>query len=55
HGTTTLFHCDICTSEFRRRHDLNRHKRTRHTNLRPYACTIAGQRFQEPMRLKKHL
>ena len=45
HNTERSFVCNDCGSAFRRSHDLKRHQRSLHTDVKPYGCQRCGKRF----------
>ena len=40
--TKKRFQCDICFSLFSARHSVSRHKQSRHSDVKPFQCTICG-------------
>ncbi|KAJ3077086.1 hypothetical protein HDU98_008518 [Podochytrium sp. JEL0797] len=46
--------CQMCSSAFARKHDLQRHVRTLHAITRPYKCDTCNMSFQQPEQLKRH-
>ena len=45
HNTERSFMCNECGSAFRRSHDLKRHQRSLHSDVKPYGCHKCGKRF----------
>jgi uncharacterized Zn-finger protein len=45
HHTERNFACDDCGSSFRRSHDLKRHQRSLHSDVKPFPCSTCGKRF----------
>jgi hypothetical protein len=45
HNKTRGFNCDICGTSFRRSHDLKRHERSIHTEVKLFVCNKCGKRF----------
>ena len=50
-----LFSCEICSSTFKRSHDLKRHLRSLHTNARPFQCFTCPKFFARMDALKRHI
>ncbi|XP_060535874.1 zinc finger protein 675-like [Cylas formicarius] len=48
------FRCDICSKEFSKLSDMERHTRV-HTGEKPCECNICHKRFQQSHNLSKHL
>ena len=46
--------CDQCSHKAQTRHELNRHKKYKHTQLRNYKCDDCGKGFVENSHLKRH-
>ncbi|KAJ3102193.1 hypothetical protein HDU96_009721 [Phlyctochytrium bullatum] len=55
HDPDRGFACDACSATFRRGHDLLRHVRARHSNVRPHRCVYCPAAFARADALKKHL
>jgi hypothetical protein len=45
HHTERNFLCIHCSATFRRSHDLKRHQRSLHSDVKPYGCGKCGKRF----------
>jgi zinc finger protein MSN2/4 len=47
--------CHICSKNFQRKNDVQRHIRSVHSKEKPYKCDICDTRFTRPDGLKMHL
>ena len=45
HHSGILFQCDICSTTFKRQHDLKRHHRSLHMNIKPFSCNVCKKGF----------
>ncbi|KAA8496022.1 Gastrula zinc finger protein XlCGF9.1 [Porphyridium purpureum] len=54
-GGKRVFLCDVCGSSFARNHDLLRHKRSLHFNLRPFQCAHCSMSFQQRVHMTAHI
>ena len=48
------FQCTTCSATFKRSHDLRRHHRSVHSDVKPYNCRC-GKRFARQDALKRHV
>lgn len=49
-----IFACHLCSRQFARKHDLQRHIRV-HTGVKPYSCLNCSKSFVRTDALKRHL
>ncbi|XP_061389907.1 zinc finger protein 91-like [Musca vetustissima] len=52
--STNLFHCDMCSLQFKLLRNIKRHMLT-HTDLRPFQCEFCEKSFKRKDILQKHL
>lgn len=45
HNTERSYGCEDCGASFRRSHDLKRHQRSLHSDVKPFGCGRCGKRF----------
>ncbi|KAJ3396151.1 hypothetical protein HDU92_003823 [Lobulomyces angularis] len=55
HNTERSFTCDICSTAFRRSHDLKRHIQSLHDVIKKWGCVTCGKRFARTDALKRHI
>ena len=51
HRSERNYNCEDCQASFRRSHDLKRHQRSLHSNVKPYACGRCAKRFSRMVRV----
>ena len=51
HHTERNYSCDDCGSSFRRSHDLKRHQRSLHSDVKPFPCQKCAKRFSRMVNL----
>ncbi|KAI8802666.1 hypothetical protein BJ742DRAFT_683894 [Cladochytrium replicatum] len=54
HATERAYQCNMCEAAFRRSHDLKRHHRSLHTQVKPFGCDLCDKRFSRMDALKRH-
>jgi len=54
HHTERNYSCQECGTSFRRSHDLKRHQRSLHSDVKPFGCGRCGKRFSRMDALKRH-
>ncbi|KAJ3303232.1 hypothetical protein HDV03_004059 [Kappamyces sp. JEL0829] len=54
HHTERNYACHECGASFRRSHDLKRHQRSLHSDVKPFGCGRCGKRFSRMDALKRH-
>ncbi|KAI8893997.1 hypothetical protein BC833DRAFT_606523 [Globomyces pollinis-pini] len=54
HHTERNYNCQECGTSFRRSHDLKRHQRSLHSDVKPFGCARCGKRFSRMDALKRH-
>jgi uncharacterized Zn-finger protein len=50
HHTERNYSCEECGASFRRSHDLKRHQRSLHSDVKPFGCSRCGKRFSRMVR-----
>jgi len=53
-GSKGQIKCDICQEEFKQRSAMDQHKRTVHTEDRPYQCPVCPKNYAKSAELKLH-
>lgn len=53
HKSDRNYNCEDCSATFRRSHDLKRHQRSLHSDVKPYACGRCAKRFSRMVRLNQ--
>ncbi|RKO99558.1 hypothetical protein CXG81DRAFT_4847, partial [Caulochytrium protostelioides] len=54
HSGARPHNCPDCEASFARKHDLQRHVRTLHTDQRRFKCGQCGQAFARADALRRH-
>lgn len=55
HNTEKPFQCASCPQAFRRCHDLKRHVRSLHTEVKPFGCKSCCKQFSRMDALRRHV
>lgn len=51
HVTERNYNCEQCSASFRRSHDLKRHQRSLHSDLKPFNCARCAKKFSRMVNL----